>query len=318
MIGDKHCTRCGPVLLLLFILPMIGTGCDHSGQRTPSSTGNHQPSSKEQAIAFSGEHAASGKLVNVAGYPNTQKLRTGETFELMFVFSMKPDWHIYWKNSGETGAATEIQVESSKSFDVGEIRWPRPIRFSTSGLKSYGYQDQVVLFVPVTVNESPGSSPRKFSAEIYYVACRKKCIQGEASVKITIPGTTVPEGKYVKRLIREHRKAIPKSLEQISGVDLRYRDGDVLITGPSDRIDRATVRFFPDSVSGVESGSLSKENLSETDKVRYRIPVSTNPRNHLGDGMALRGLLVMGNDRFSPAYQIDVPLPGETEQNKQN
>src|SRR5688572_10282832 len=55
----------------------------------------------------------------------------GDSFAAGVLIELDPGWHIYWKNPGEAGLATKVEMASANS-DFGELEWPNPSVFSES------------------------------------------------------------------------------------------------------------------------------------------------------------------------------------------
>jgi DsbC/DsbD-like thiol-disulfide interchange protein len=84
-------------------------------------------------------------------------------------------WHIYWKNPGESGLRTRIDVEA-KHASAGEALFPGPDRFVASGAVTYGWGHEAVLFVPL---DQVGDAA-EVKVHSHWLACAESCIPGEA------------------------------------------------------------------------------------------------------------------------------------------
>jgi thiol:disulfide interchange protein DsbD len=110
------------------------------------------------------------------------------TFTLGVLFEMKPDWHIYWRNPGESGLATSIKFELPEGIEAGPLLWPAPERFIQPGdILGFGYTGSVVLaskvYVPTDVTET--SIPIR--AKIRWLACKDVCIPGSSELEMSLP-----------------------------------------------------------------------------------------------------------------------------------
>src|SRR5215471_52469 len=72
-------------------------------------------------------------------------------------FALEKDWHVYWVNPGDSGQPPVLKWQLPAGFTAGEIKWPVPEKLKRSTLADYGYQDDVVLLVPV--HPAPGLKP---------------------------------------------------------------------------------------------------------------------------------------------------------------
>ena len=84
--------------------------------------------------------------------------KPGETILAGVQMKMDPGWHTYWKNPGDAGSATKIEWTLPPGVSAGEIQWPLPEKIPPADVTTYGYQDEVVLIVPLTLgkNLAPG------------------------------------------------------------------------------------------------------------------------------------------------------------------
>ena len=101
---------------------------------------------------------------------------------------MKPHWHTYWVNPGESGEATKIKLSGPEGFTFGKVQWPLPHAIESFGAITYGYEDEVLLLVPVSVAKDVKIDGKaKIDAHIVWLACNDTCIEGEAKLSISLP-----------------------------------------------------------------------------------------------------------------------------------
>lgn len=121
-----------------------------------------------------------------------ESIKPGDSFVAGIELSMNRGWHTYWRNGGDSGAATTVRWELPNGFTAGEILWPAPERhedrIGDTSLITYVYHDMVLLLVPMTVapNVSPGEV--ELSATVGWLECEKACIPGKGRVseKLTV------------------------------------------------------------------------------------------------------------------------------------
>lgn len=107
-----------------------------------------------------------------------------------------PEWHTYWKNSGDSGLPTELQWTLPPGVTAGPIAWPTPRKFPLGSLANYGYDGTVLLPVPLTVE--PGFTGTHIDVQLYaaWLSCRKECIpeEGTFTARIPVQGSTALHG----------------------------------------------------------------------------------------------------------------------------
>src|SRR5436305_7494309 len=78
-------------------------------------------------------------------------IEAGKTFDVGVLLTIKPGWHVYWKNPGDSGIATSVDFKLPEGFSVGELQFPVPERIEApGGLVNYGYTNEVMLLATVT------------------------------------------------------------------------------------------------------------------------------------------------------------------------
>src|SRR5262245_4167081 len=121
----------------------------------------------------------------------TTSIRPGETFWVAICQEITPGWHTYWgANPGDAGEPTRIEWTLPTGVAAGEIAWPYPSRFPVGIAMSYGYENGVVLPIPMTVSDAvaPGTT-LALRGQVSWLVCAKICIPEEAPVALSIPVT---------------------------------------------------------------------------------------------------------------------------------
>ncbi len=138
-----------------------------------------------------------------------------------------PGWHTYWKNAGDSGLPTQLEWKLPPGMDAGEIAWPVPRRIRVGTLANYGYEDQVLLPVPVAVSDAfaPGPLAREVTVRLQasWLVCRQECIpeEGEFTLQIPIQGTTALHAARFEAAAR----AQPSPLAPGAGSGAQVEDG---------------------------------------------------------------------------------------------
>ena len=115
----------------------------------------------------------------------------GKTVWLGLQLTHQPQWHTYWKNSGDSGLPTTLQWTLPAGLAAGEIAWPLPHKIPIGNLANYGYEDTVLLPVPLTLG--PDFKPPALASEIEirlqasWLVCRRECIPEEGSFALKLP-----------------------------------------------------------------------------------------------------------------------------------
>ena len=78
-------------------------------------------------------------LVRAELVAETASVAPASTLWVDLNLRIKPGWHVYWRNPGDSGLPTTIDWQLPSGFSAGNIRWPMPEHFVQSGIGSYGY-----------------------------------------------------------------------------------------------------------------------------------------------------------------------------------
>ena len=234
------------------------------------------------------------------------ELRAGESFHLGVLLEPEPGWHVYWRNPGEAGLATEIAYDSPDGFEVSELRWPAPISFEQpGGIVGYGYEDPVVLAAEVTAPDRvPSSAPVTVTAS--WLACKDVCILGSAKLEAALPlqGTELAASRAA---FEDWSETLPIELEP-GLLDLSVTGGPVPSTGAVDMVvwlnwkaAPGTVEFFPDSGPGLKVEGVRVQTRGKLTRIDFRIS-----RLHSSSDPAttLRSLIVIEDDRGKRSARV--------------
>lgn len=100
--------------------------------------------------------------------------------------TMKPGWHTYWRNPGESGMATEIAWTLPEGIEAGAIQWPLPEIHTASDITTYVYHDEVLLLVPLRLAPDLAPGEHTLKARVSWLECMEACLPGDAEVSAVL------------------------------------------------------------------------------------------------------------------------------------
>src|SRR5271163_2377207 len=146
-----------------------------------------------------------------------QWIVAGRTLNLGLHFQLEKGWHIYWVNPGDSGEPPRVKWQLPAGVNADEIEWPTPRRLGTSSIVDFGYEDKVMLLVPLRAGAGaaglrPGESSAQISGEVKMLVCREMCIPGKVQVSLTLPVKSQPPAPDAQtaELFAAARKALPQ------------------------------------------------------------------------------------------------------------
>ncbi|MCF6232908.1 MAG: hypothetical protein L3J36_07410 [Rhodobacteraceae bacterium] len=93
-------------------------------------------------------------------------------------------WKTYWRAPGDTGIPPRIDWDGSRNVGQVGVTWPTPQVFDQGGLRTIGYDHQMVLPLEISILQ-PGQ-PVHLSGEIKFGLCQDICIPAALSFEMTL------------------------------------------------------------------------------------------------------------------------------------
>jgi thiol:disulfide interchange protein/DsbC/DsbD-like thiol-disulfide interchange protein len=150
------------------------------------------------------------QLVKAQLIADTQHIEPGQKFRLGVLYTIYPNWHIYWKYAGDAGIPTQIDWQLPPGFRAGPLQWPLPEREKEPGeLEVFDYNNEVLLFTEVQAPEQLPAGPIDLGAKTNWLVCEKECVPGDAqlSLKLNDGG----QGPGNESLFAKYAASVPKT-----------------------------------------------------------------------------------------------------------
>lgn len=151
-----------------------------------------------------------------------------ENNEVIYALSYRnaPHWHTYWKNPGDAGLPTTIEVTNGK---IEELEWPSPKRYIEKGdILAYGYSGTYTRFFK-TSELSPAN---KISIKSTWLVCKHICIPGKIDIEADLDSTKlVKESNSSDFVVSEEQlranfNALPKKISWPKELDIVLKKGE--------------------------------------------------------------------------------------------
>lgn len=97
-------------------------------------------------------------------------------------------WKTYWRSPGEVGIPPSVDWSGSQNVADVEVLWPAPERFTAFGIENFGYHDEVVFPLRVTLTK-PGQ-PVRLRAHVNILTCSEICVPQTFALDLSLPAGT--------------------------------------------------------------------------------------------------------------------------------
>ena len=229
-------------------------------------------------------------------------VEAGKPVWLGLQLAHQPDWHTYWKNSGDSGLPTMLEWQLPTGITAGDIAWPTPKKIPIGTLANYGYEQTVLLPVPLTV--APGFNAQQLDIKLKaaWLVCRKECIpqEGEFTLSLPVKGSTAASGQAFQAAFEAAPKALATGASQleVNGTALK-----VSLAGLPAALQGQTLALFPETAGVIEPAGAWQQAWQGA-VWTAELPLS-GQRTESPLNMPL---VVAYNDA---AYRIDAPVKGD-------
>ena len=203
----------------------------------------------------------------------------GKPLWLGLQITHQPEWHTYWKNPGDSGLPTQMEWKLPEGIDAGEIAWPVPHKIPLGTLANFGYEDTVLLPVPMTVastfNPGPLAKDVTFQMTASWLVCRKECIPEEGTFTLQVPvqGTTALNSAAFDAAAKAHPKNLSADANSQGSVKV---EGDAIhlrVAGLPTQLQGKTLAFFPETEAVIETAADINQQW-DGDVWTARVPLS--------------------------------------------
>lgn len=229
------------------------------------------------------------------------------SISLGVLIKLADGWHIYWKNSGDSGIPTSIEWIVPKGMEVPKINWPIPKAFEFDGLVSYGYENQVLFITDFPISKDFDGKIISISAKIRSLICKDLCIPFDTTVNITIDiSKNFITDDNISSLFDQTRRALPilnhtLKASAVTKSDLIY----LKAYHPEDSKWVESPIYFIPYENGLFKNTLNQE-LRQKDNY-FELVIEPEPYQ-IKKPTEVYGLLVYDSVDVKKAYEIKIPL----------
>jgi thiol:disulfide interchange protein/DsbC/DsbD-like thiol-disulfide interchange protein len=229
-------------------------------------------------------------------------VEAGKPVWLGLQLAHQPEWHTYWKNSGDSGLPTTLEWQLPAGITAGDIAWPTPKKIAIGTLANYGYEHTVLLPVPLSVAPGFNAPQLDVTLKASWLVCRKECIpqEGEFTLSLPVKGSTAASGQAFQAAFDATPKALSTGSSQleVSGAALK-----VSLAGLPAALQGKTLALFPETAGVIEPAAPWQQEWQGA-LWTAQLPLSSQRT----ESPTRLPLVVAYNEA---AYRIDTPVKGD-------
>jgi thiol:disulfide interchange protein DsbD len=228
------------------------------------------------------------------------QLKPGDSAWLALVLNLKPGWHTYWQNPGDSGMPVTISWQLPQGWHAGNIDWPTPERIQVGPLVNYGYHGTVYFPVLLQTDADASLGPVTLKAEADWLVCQEECIP--QSAQLTLPLTladSTTTSAWGAKLTAWRTEHLPRSFNGQASY-LRSPTGYELTLKSSDFKSPLTSAYFiPAEPSIIENAAPQPYQLTG-DQLTVNLTAGLKPWHQ-----DLTGLLLVNHGQQQQAWMVN-------------
>ncbi|MEQ9039095.1 MAG: protein-disulfide reductase DsbD family protein [Silicimonas sp.] len=243
--------------------------------------------------------------------PDTRSISAGLHLEL------SKGWKTYWRSPGEVGIPPSIDWAGSENIENVEFLWPAPERFTAFGIENFGYSDEVVFPLRITLAD-PGA-PVRLKAGVNVLTCSTVCVPEDFELQLALPRASGIDADAAT-LISAYAGRVPDEGAASSiSVETAYLDGEMSALTLTARSDRpfGEPDVFPELGKGTAFGKPDIR-LGEGGRLLWaRLPILSAADDPppldvtVTDGdRAATWMPALSDKAAAPPFTLDRVLPG--------
>ncbi|HZF01882.1 MAG TPA: protein-disulfide reductase DsbD domain-containing protein [Methylomirabilota bacterium] len=236
--------------------------------------------------------------------------KPGDTIWAGVDLKMESGWHTYWKNPGAAGSPTKIEWQLPPGISAGEIQWPLPKKLPPAEVTTYGYEDEVMLLVPLTIETNLPAGALNLAAKVSWLECREVCIPANRNVEAKLNIGSESKNSADAATVEMWKSKTPKA---VANLDVYVWWHDSTNTNPRTLIIQVhavqtnTLDFFPDANDSFE---IQPETKSTYDEYSNSTIVNKLVKKFSGDWpKEISGVLVLNSRE---GFEVKIPVSDQT------
>jgi thiol:disulfide interchange protein len=242
--------------------------------------------------------------------------KPGDTILAGVDLKMEPGWHTYWKNPGAAGMATEIKWQLPPGVTAGEIQWPLPKKLPPAEVTTYGYEDEVMLIVPLKIetNSNLPEGQVTLKANVSWLECKEVCIPANQDVEAKLNIGSQTKISDDATIIAPWKNEVPRTdsnyqfqarWESATNGDIRALVINNFSGGRDKPFKSDSIDFFPDASDNFEIQPAPEIISAFSDNIQFRKFVKKFSGNWPNE---ISGVVVLQAGNSPIGFEVKIPI----------
>jgi thiol:disulfide interchange protein DsbD len=220
------------------------------------------------------------------------------------LINLQDEWHIYWRNPGDSGLPTDIEFSLPNGITASEIKFPIPKIFTSDEIVNYGYDHQVLLMSELFMPKDYTQKAISITAKLTSLICKDLCKAFDTTVTIRFDlSKDFLAETNVSDLFESTKNLLPQKNHNLKTSAISKSDSVYLKVSGDEITNANSLKYFSYEAgifrNLVNQNLIKKENyvelILEPDPFRVKNPTEVN------------GILLI-NDDHTKAYEINLPI----------
>ena len=221
-------------------------------------------------------------------------------FYVAVYFKIAPEWHLYWKNPGDSGMPPQMRLSLPPSFEVDNPLFPMPHSLPSDEGVNYAYTDELMVLLPVTPSSAITASTDtalQFTLYADWLVCREKCLRGADTLQFDSHQISPEAATDMQHRISRSLHNMPKPLSELGttmqSIKLHRKKQQLsaVITLSKALPSTSNIAFFPEPIPDY---IISYSNITVEKRRRIIIPLSPETDN-APPPTAIKGLVILND-----------------------
>ena len=145
-----------------------------------------------------------------------QGVQAGQALWVGLQLKHQPGWHTYWQNPGDSGLATQLNWQLPPGMKAQELLWAIPRMIPVGNMVNHGFEDTVLLAVPVQVSKSYQAVNNEITLQADWLVCKQECIpqSGQFALKLPAQSSIAEHGDRFETLIRSQPQTLSPAVQK--------------------------------------------------------------------------------------------------------